>query len=306
METKKGKIVTDCIATVCSDNDFQYFIPTFVFTAKRAYPDVVVRVFIKGKLKKNLKKIIKYMKKENGMTGIKIHENEFSEYPDTPYMCNLLRLLIPKKYLIKHRYVLIEDVDFLIFKQNPSHFNYYHKKMEVAKQPVAAFRSAILRPRRPEICPNGWRGNYKRVVAGTFMIDVVPWLHKTDAALKYYSHIAATGTHDNRDRHRPGSYREYDEVMFQRILKMSGLRTPGRKWYFPCKQRFNIKYRDLHLGDFKNDRFRKSGRMRHLLSRTNMHNFKKLDKEPQWEKVVDAVTVNDNMRKIIQRVRKFV
>ena len=118
------------------------------------------------------------------------------------------------------------------------------------KSPCAVLRGAIKKPSRPKITAI-WDWDFTRIAGGHIMLKNPEWFEKTAAARILYRSILLSGTHDEFDNHPSCSYREYDEVMFYRICKKSGIEMPTEKNCFLNGKYFNAKYRDIHLGDFK-------------------------------------------------------
>ena len=291
------------ITTVCSGDGFQYFVPPFIYCARQAYPEADVKIYIKGRILPRVRDALKLLDPQ----GWEIIENAFEAYPTTGYICNILRLFIPRHTIKKYKYTYVTDVDFLMFRQNPTHWEYYAKIMKANGQPYAAFRSAIRRPRRLHIAPTGWRGIHTRIVCGTLMLHSKAWAKVTKQAIYEYRYRFKRGAPDGTDRHRPGSYREQDEVVLYRIVNRCGLPTPRRKWHFTGGNRFNNKYRDVHVGDFKFVRRSRSKRkLRPLLSYSNIKNFKRLEKDPKWQEIIKIACEEHGIRESMRRLRRWV
>lgn len=288
------------IFTVCSADWYQYHIPMFVFTAARAYPECDVKVLVHGVLNDDVKNALSIIDAKN----FEVIENQYQSFPHSKYICNILRLFIPKSYLLKYDYVYVTDVDFLLFRQKPSHFQYYAAMMKTSGQPYGAFRSAITRPYRSEISAGGWRGNFTRIVAGTLMLNSSDWFKKAFPVVREYRNLFKKNKHDNYDPFLPGSYREQDEVTLYRICKKSGLKIPGRKGTFVGGKRFNVAFRDIHLGDFRKAKSRR--KLSWLITKQNVRRFKKLDTDTTWLKICNICCRNDEIRQCIRRLRKYV
>ena len=150
-----------CAATVCSADNFMYYIPLFAFSIGLAYPDWDVKIFLKGQLKDEIRALVP--------ANTKIYEEMFLDYPDRVSTCNSLRFLIPSKYFEGYDYVYNTDVDFLIFPHKVTHLRYYSKIIDATGQPYAGARGPIRKPRRAEAL-DGWKGKMKRVAGGEVML----------------------------------------------------------------------------------------------------------------------------------------
>lgn len=271
--------------TVCSADEFQYFIPTLAYTAIRAYPESKVKVFVRGRLEQDAKNLISMVEGD-----VDIEEKAFMKYPYGESLCNSLRYLVPEKTFDGHDLAYVTDVDFLIFRQSPSHWDYHAKMMRKCRTSCSAFRSSIRGPKRPEITRNGWVGKYTRMVCGTTMLDLPNWLPATRKARKQYNAIVKAQVGDRKDSNPACTYREYDEVMLARICKKSGLPIPQKTNYFSNGKPFDMKYRDIHLGDFKFDkRWTNIKKMRRILTDGNVHAFERMHKtEETWNKIYEV------------------
>jgi len=276
METKERETVTNTVcATVVSGDAFQFYIPTFIYAAKTAYPEWDILVLVKGTIKQACWNILRSPHFAH-ITGWKILENQFQDMNDKHGACGAARLLIPKEYLKPYKFAYICDVDFLIFRQAIPHVEYHNRIMRRSRVPYSTFRGPYRKPRRPEVYgQNGWKGNFTRLACGTLMIKPHEWYEKTNNMRKIYKAIAQRGGHDHVDKHRFASYREYDEVMLFRMVSQSGMHYPERKLYMPDGSRFNVKYRDVHIGDFRSYSKAKK-RIRKLLSRVNVRALRQL------------------------------
>ena len=285
-----------CFTTFCSDNHYQYFIPIFVYSVKIAYPNAGVKVFLKGKLKDNIRDVLK----EIEYPDWEVKENFFTHYPNMRSMCNSLRFLIPQEEYEGYDYIFIRDVDFIVFAHKFSHLDFFAKKM--GNDPIYAVRGPYRNPRRPEITSNGWTGDFSRIAGGTVVFKNPDWYNKTNSVTKEYRHNLKHGIHDEYDKHIPASYREYDEVMLYRICKKCKIKTPKIKNRDIHGSGISSLYRDIHLGDF--DKKWKLKRLRRVLKKENIDNFLRLEQDPLWQKIKEAVWRNEKIRKPLKRLLK--
>jgi len=289
-----------CFTSVCTADSYSYYIPLFVYTVKRAYPDVGVKVFVTGTLKQDVKNALALIPYD----GWEVKENTFSAYPDKTSMTNSLRFLVSKQSYKGYDYVLVKDIDFLIFSHKPTHAEYFIKKMKGL--PYFGVRGPYRHPRRYAVNRIGWKGNFTRIAGGSFSFNVKAWYKKTEKALNEYRHNLKRGLVDKFDNNKPASYREYDEVMLYRIIKKSGLPTPRKKGKTYHGYHVPKMYRDIHLGDFgkKKHGFR---RLTRRMSDENVRNFIHLEQEPVWQKISTLMTTkNAKIRSMLRRVRRHV
>ncbi len=299
--------MSTCLTTVVSADDFQYYIPMFIYTAKRAYPDYGVKIFLRGKINKQVRGILNDMKKLRMCnTDFQILENQFLDYPNRTSICNTLRHLLPEEQFKGFDFVYITDIDFLIFKHEPSLERYFHKRMSETGLPYASFRGPYTRPRRFKINKIGWRRSFTRIADGTLMLKNPQWFKKTKDARAIYNRIVKKGTSDRFDNHKAASYREYNEVMLYRICLMSKLRTPKRRNKFANGKRYNRLYRDIHLGDFKFNRGSSIKRMTSYMKKENVANFIELEKDEAWLKISKVCEQNKVIKNMLKKLRHSV
>lgn len=293
-----------CVATVCSEDKFQWYIPMFIYSWKKAYPKVKVKVFLRGKLEPEIRAILNKMRTEKYCEGKwTVREDSFTDYPTRDSTCNTLRHLLPSKEFEGYELLYITDVDFITFRQTPSHFTYFNRIMKKTKMPYGGFRGPYTRPRRRKITKR-WAGDFKRIADGTLMLKCPEWFQVTHEARKKYKKIGKKGCSDNYDNHKWASYREYNEVMLYRICKESHLPTPSKRYHFLNGEKYNYDYRDIHIGDFKNTKRKNSkGTMQRYLQGKNVRNFQKLEKDPHWREIVTVCIQNKHIRRMMKNVR---
>jgi len=286
---------------VCTNDSYSYYIPLFVYTVKRAYPDAGVVVFVKGVLKEAVRETLKLIL----YNGWVVKDQCFKGYPNNPAITNSLRFLVDEKEFKGYDYIMIRDIDFLVFPHKVSHAEYFIRRMKKMRLPYYGVRGPYSHPRRRKINRVGWRRDFTRIAGGTVVIKNPDWFDKTSKMRKKYRHYLKSNMSDGLDSHKPATYREYDEVMLYRIINESGLKTPRRKNKDVLGKRSPKRYRDMHLGDFGK---RKHGNKR-LISRLateNAKEFIKLESDPVWKEIKDRMRKNNKVREIIRRVRRHV
>jgi len=296
-----------CAFSVVSGDSFQYFAPLFIYSTKKAYPEWDVKVYVIGKLRQSCWDILRSPHFE-GITGWYVVENAFANFRAGHGTAAAARHLIPKKDFREYKWAYVCDVDFLIFRHDPTHLDYHRDIMKRAGVPYSTFRGPYGKPRRPNITgPSHWRGIYARL-AGFGMFRPDGWTRVTKMARHTYKAMATGGEkYDGMDAHRFGSYREYDEVMLHRMCTISGLHTPKRKWQMPDGSWFRKLYRDVHLGDFrKPGRFVKKRKMKRLLTGSNVGNFKLLEKDEHWRAIAGMCCAGaSEVKWCLHRLRKL-
>lgn len=287
-----------CFTSVCTDDSYQFFIPLFAYTVKRAYPNAGVKVFVKGKLKEVTKKALGEIK----YGDCYVKENCFSKYPDKASITNSLRFLIGSGEFKGYDVVFVRDIDFLIFKGKISHAVYFKRRMK--KLPYFGVRGPYQRPRRPQVNGIGWKRNFLRVAGGIFVFKNPEWFNIAGKKLSYYRKLLIKNEMEKQDRKPLASYRESDEVMLGRIIKDSGLPVPKRKGKDVYGVGMPKKYRDIHLGDFGKNRhgYKRLCRRASLIC---VRKFVELEKDRTWVKIrISMSEANPKIRELLRRLRK--
>ncbi|HUT64423.1 MAG TPA: hypothetical protein VMZ04_10765 [Anaerolineae bacterium] len=295
-----------CITTVVSADDYQTYIPIFIYTVKRAYPEYYVKIFLRGKLNALIRGVLEDMKKLKYCDpGWEVLEKRFMNFPKRTSICNTLRHLLPEEEFKRFDYLYITDIDFIVFRHSPTLLEYLSSRIKKTKQPYAAARGPYQYPRRYEINRTGWKGNFTRISDGMLMLKIPEWFNATKKARKKYAKLVASSTPDGFDNHVPATYREYNEVMLYRICVKSKLKTPKRKNKFIDDKGFKKLYRDIHLGDFK---FSRRNRQYKWIKPENFFNFDDLCQDPVWQTLLKRLngTIAVRMvKKAAEYVRKF-
>lgn len=209
------------IFTVCT-TDYAGHLPLWAWSAKRLWPDVSLIALITDAYTPVL--ICDYL----NSIGAKAY-GQYDQYPNTTAMSACLRFVYNPP---KAEEVLITDSDVVFLHERQWQYM-ADKKKEIGCYGV--FTGAKHKPRRPEIAPNGWVGDMRRLT-GTFVLVTPEWYEKTQAARSEWS--------DRLMRGIWGTFRESDEVMLCRICSQSGLPLPN-------EVAFAKEMRGLHVGDFR-------------------------------------------------------
>lgn len=294
MKIKKAEI---CFSSVCTNDSYSYYIPLFIYTVKRAYPEYGVKVFVIGKLKPPVKEALNLIPYD----GWEVVENSFMSYPNGGSASNSLRFLVRKEQYKGYDYVFVKDIDFLIFRHKPTHGECFIKRMK--NLPYFGVRGPYTRPRRYAVNRIGWKGNFTRVAGGSFAFHVRSWYTKAGSALDKYRRLLKHREPDDIDSHRPGSYREYDEVMLFRILKESGIKAPTRKGKSVLGYSAPKVYRDIHLGDFIKGKHG-FNRLKKRLSPVNANNYLELEKDETWKNISSKMKANAKIRQALRRLKR--
>jgi hypothetical protein len=297
-----------CISTVVSGDGYEFYIPMFIYAAKVAYPEYYVKVFICGELIEPVKILLDRMREEKFCDpNWEVKENLYTDIKKRKGTINALRFLVPEAEFKDFKYLYITDIDFLLFRQKPTLEQWYKKILSASKQTYVAARGPKYRPHRRRINKGGWRRKFKRLACGRVFFLVPEWFERTRKVRAKYLRLAREGGHDAWDKHEFGRYREYDEVMLNRICLDSKIPTPKGVAKTLTGHAIGSLYRDIHLGDFK---FRKRGHSMKKLTKkiraSNLKSFIWLQKTPGWKKIETVVQSEHGIRVCLRRLRKHI
>jgi hypothetical protein len=200
---------TLCISTFVFGTYTKY-IPFYVYSILKSYPDYHVKIFIDKALSVSEKKCFALIKNELS-DNFSIHENFFPEY-DFLNGINIigggktiLRYLIPENMFEGYDYVYIGDVDFLIIREDPglleSHIDHCER---------------IHLPFSNKIRPISEINNYIDRLTGLHFIIKKPYYKKIGPTISYL-----------KDRNKL-------------IEFLSGLKLDEQFLYYLVKQSFNL------------------------------------------------------------------
>jgi len=161
---------------------------------------------------------------------------------------SMLRFCVPNKYFSKYDYVYFTDIDFIFLPQKPSLVRYHKHIIEETGEDNSAYRGRVIKNGKEK-----WVKDNTRIGAGGFMATPL-WLEKTSAAREWYS-----------KKYKSIPYREKDENVLYGIFIKSKHEIPSKEYCFVNNKKFDIQYRDVHLGDFKQSfkhRWSRIGKMR--------------------------------------------
>ncbi len=111
-----------CISTYVYGS-YTKFIPFYIYSVLKSYPDYYVKILVRDQLNKQEKKSLNLLK-SNLSTNFEVKENYFNNINlpemETKGQSNkTLRWFIPEKEFINFKYAYIGDIDFLIVREDP-------------------------------------------------------------------------------------------------------------------------------------------------------------------------------------------
>lgn len=273
--------------TVVSSDWYQYFIPMYLYTIARAYPDAHTEIHIR---RGSVAAPVFEANLVNDSTKFTIIERMYGEFPEQESLTNSLRFLFtPVRVDANVKYALITDIDFLFFPNDPDLFNWHLAEMG-NRISFCGHHGPNKYPFRPEINGGRWSGDYERVAGGFVMVEKDKWYPATSRAREMHARMIKAGKRE--------TYREADEVMLARIIKESGLQVPQSK-YFPPE------LRGIHLGDFKpsmNHRWTNQQKMVHKLPNETIEKYLIMRKEEKWQTIIKILRKCQEIDTILQNI----
>lgn len=114
---------------------YQKYIPYYIYSIVKTYPDAVVKVIVDGELETGLKKSIAILR-SNGFSNFEIFPlgsemyKDLKNYKITGGVKKLLRWLQPVEHFKEFDYVYFGDVDILILQEEISLLDFHKKQLE--------------------------------------------------------------------------------------------------------------------------------------------------------------------------------
>jgi len=148
--------------------DYSKFIPFYIYSILKSYPEYYVKVFLRESLPEKERKCIELIR-ERLSSNFEIKENYYSNFKLSDSTMRVLRFLIPYEEFKEFENVYIGDVDFLIVKETPSILERHLKHCEKIGLPY----SNVIR-----------RGTKR--LTGLHFIRVKEYYSKMNKIIKYY------------------------------------------------------------------------------------------------------------------------
>jgi hypothetical protein len=209
-----------CITTVV-DGYYQFYIPLFVYCAKKAYPEYYVKVFYRGQLGSAIKDSLDDIERA-GIDGWEVREEWMMDYPFQFKTSACLRYLLPPEEVKDFEYVHINDVDMLIMREETGILEFHENRMNELGWIYSNTRGTWEHP---------YIGHARRLPAlPTFKRE---WYDVVEPVAKKYRALLKEG--------EIGLVNCYDEIMLCKLVEQSGLPLPENIKY-------EVNYHGLHLG----------------------------------------------------------
>lgn len=231
-------------------------------------------------------------RKYNPNCDVKVFDKDmlFPGYPDNT--AGALRFLVPNKYFEGYDYIYITDVDFVFLPHNPSLFDYHISIMGRTGLPYSAYRGPKTKDGKKI-----WHGKNTRITGGIVCVSK-EWLKITERARQKIL----------KKINGPFASRGEDEVILYRIMRCSGLKTPKKRRRFYNGQEFDKNYRNLHLGDFRDefeDRWKSRRKARRwYFTDDNVAKYRKLQQDETYHRLYKETKKDKYIQKIFRNLKR--
>ena len=237
-----------CISTFVSKEYYHQYIPFYIYSIKKTYPDYFVKIFVKEKLDRramnNIKLIESAKDSEITLKGFEVIEDFFSVFPNDANgnIAKGLRWCLPGSLFKGFEYVYIGDIDVFVLPERKDLLSFHLDQALYFKLPY----SNCIRPENP----------YR--MSGLHFVSEEYFKIVEDTQKRFIEYILSSGLKNFRN---PYSGHQDNEYMLFRLIIESGLKLP----YPPVWDRPK---HGIHTGEARIE-----GRMREVFLRPDDYEF---------------------------------
>jgi|LGVF01.1.fsa_nt_gb hypothetical protein len=269
-----------CVATYASGREYLEFIPVYIYSILKAYPDYEVVIFCAEILPDNIRNSLSYIE---GMGAFSVEEGYLKHVPsgfDKKISAACKRWFVYSQKFKEYKYLYIGDIDvFILPEETPIHEQHL-KHCEAIDLDYSNVRR---------------RANGKRL-SGLHFIKTEAYLERMLPVVEKYKKLY------NNDK----LHYENDENMLFDIISESGLglcpRATDGEWIDPADPSFRPVH-GIHLAVFR-DFFVKKRRLSSKSFRASMRKLQVMVKDPVFEKIEQNFEAK-MIKRIFKRVHKY-
>jgi len=255
------------LITTVVDQNYQSYIPLFIYTLKTSYPDYHVKIFTHGQFNQQVKSALELVKFDYELVpGL------FDKYVKYKYSPISWRFVVPPEHYKEYDYVYITDIDMMILPEKIPLLNFHLNEMG---------ETGLCYSNSKRIAKH-WEGH--RSLTGLHFASQ-EWFTRTEKARKKYDELLKTGS--------VGEKREFDGHMLYLMAKESGLKTPEK---VPLTER----HHGVHLGNFR--LFHSYKKLNKRMGATRCSQWMKIRKTETFEKIYRFVSTDPNVRSQIEQL----
>jgi len=246
------------------DEKYQYYIPLFVLSLTRAYPEYDIKLFTHGTIAPEVKEALKI-----AGGNCELVPGVFKGWVKHKYSPISWRFLVPRNHYAGYDYVYVTDIDMMIIKEKISLLKFHTAEM---KKTSLCYSNSLRNAKH-------WRGHQS--FTGLHFCSQV-WFTKTEKARKFYAALVKKGLR--------GKKREYDGALLYKMAKIG-------KRGFPRKYHLVRRHHGLHLGGnyrlYHSRKYKIAKRMDKIKSRK----WLKLTNTEEYKKIYPLVSVDKMVKK---------
>ena len=218
-----------CLTTFVHGEKYQDFIPLFIYSVKKAYPDYNIKLFVSGSLKTGIRNQLSLL---NVFDGFEILEHQFDELNiSTPLEARTARWILPYENFSKYDYVYVVDIDIFyiiepiaLHKQHIMHMEYTGLPFSNISRDyrAKAHSPKLIYQRLRDTGPTAFfkfvlSGNLAaKQLSGLHFIKVVPYFEILNDSIKELTEIIASKSYKTEVINN-------DEVFLYEMIKKSGI-----------------------------------------------------------------------------------
>lgn len=273
-----GKI---CIITYVVGEKYQEFIPVYIYSITKSYPDYNIIIFCGEELRKNVKESLSLIKEQSKFTIIEDYLS-FNVNSLTVRVSSMSkRWLLYSEDFENYEYIYIGDIDIFINKETPSLLDQHLIHCET----IGLDYSNVVR-----------RSHYNRV-SGLHFVKREPYFSKMLPVIHKYTKLM-----ENNEL----KYKYSCEYMLYDMLAEAGLgicpRATGKDFADPSQASFRPDH-GVHLAIFR-DFYVKKRRILSAAIKSQMKLMKETIDDPIFREIENNIE-SRMVRRIFRRVHKF-
>jgi len=296
-----------CITSVVSGKSYQEYIPYYIYSILKSYPDYYVKIFCKGKLRRNIKKTLTTLSSQLS-DNFEIVDNVFPDYPDTKTNNKACRWLLQSDDLSEFDFVYIGDIDFIILPEDPPFIEQHKVHCETLGLPY----SNIVRPY--DALRKAIPMDQQDRLTGLHFISQKKYYEKMDSIIEEYKTLLKEP--------RKGSD---EKILYQMGLKAFGSLPKIKFENIPNEMRWDEEfaiggvpfwrpdnivfrpYHGIHIGAFrkKNNKVKDSARINNFYYGKSFCDFIKIARtDPVYQKILKNTSFG--VRKTILNMERYI
>ena len=218
-----------CLTTFVHGEKYQDFIPLFIYSVKKSYPDYSIKLFVSGSLKDGVRSQLSLL---NIFDDFEVLENQFEDLNIcSPLEARTVRWILPRENFLAYDYVYVVDIDIFyiiepisLHKQHIMHMEYLGLPFSNIRRNYNAKANTLklIYQRLRDTGPTAFlkfirTGNLKaKQLTGLHFFKVEPYFEKMNDSIKELTEIISSK-----------SYRtdmiNNDEVFLYKMIEKSGI-----------------------------------------------------------------------------------